>query len=194
MRKVSLGLLVAVLLLGSLALTPPAHAEDKRIIGTPDYVVFLKDDGSLEYYEVINSVGFFIGFTPPGWRNDRLGQQLIHVATRADGARAELWHKEADIYYVDMYRADGSLIGSGTFSAAGIPGGQFGFAPQTPPSSTTTVTTTTTTTATVYTVVRGDTLYRIARRFGVSISAIMAANGITNANLIYAGQRLIIPY
>ena len=45
----------------------------------------------------------------------------------------------------------------------------------------------------VYTVQRGDTLYRIARRCGVSVDAIVSANGITNRNRIYTGQRLVIP-
>jgi len=40
---------------------------------------------------------------------------------------------------------------------------------------------------------RGDTLYGIARRYGVSVRAIAAANGIRNIHLIYVGQRLIIP-
>ena len=46
---------------------------------------------------------------------------------------------------------------------------------------------------TVYVVRAGDTLARIAARYGVSISAIVNANGITNPNHIYVGQRLIIP-
>ena len=45
----------------------------------------------------------------------------------------------------------------------------------------------------VYVVQRGDTLARIAARYGVSVSALAAANGIRNANLIYTGQRLTIP-
>lgn len=44
-----------------------------------------------------------------------------------------------------------------------------------------------------HTVRRGETLYSIARRYGVTIWQIAAANGIRNVNLIYAGQRLIIP-
>ena len=51
---------------------------------------------------------------------------------------------------------------------------------------------TTTGTATTYTVVRGDTLSSIARRFGTTYQAIASANGITNPNLIYAGQVLRI--
>lgn len=46
---------------------------------------------------------------------------------------------------------------------------------------------------TTYIVQRGDTLFRIAQRFGTTVSAIASANGITNATLIYPGQRLIIP-
>ena len=46
---------------------------------------------------------------------------------------------------------------------------------------------------TAYIVQRGDTLYRIATRFGVSVQAIAAANRITNVNVIHVGQRLIIP-
>jgi LysM repeat protein len=43
-----------------------------------------------------------------------------------------------------------------------------------------------------YTVVAGDTLGSIARRFNTTIADIAARNGITNINLIYPGQRLII--
>jgi LysM repeat protein len=46
---------------------------------------------------------------------------------------------------------------------------------------------------TVYIVKRGDSLAVIARRYGVTVSAIVACNGITNPNVIYAGQRLCIP-
>ena len=46
---------------------------------------------------------------------------------------------------------------------------------------------------TAYIVQRGDTLNRIATRFGVSVQAIAAANRLANVNVIYVGQRLIIP-
>ena len=39
----------------------------------------------------------------------------------------------------------------------------------------------------------GETLTSIARMYGVSVDDIVAANGITNPNLIYVGQRLRIP-
>ena len=35
-------------------------------------------------------------------------------------------------------------------------------------------------------------LFRIAQRFGVSLAAIIAANGIPNPNRIYVGQVLVI--
>lgn len=46
---------------------------------------------------------------------------------------------------------------------------------------------------TYHVVAAGETLAAIAARYGVTISEIMVANGIQNANLIYAGQRLLIP-
>lgn len=45
----------------------------------------------------------------------------------------------------------------------------------------------------VYIVQRGDNLFRIALRNGLSTRALAEANGITNPALIYVGQRLIIP-
>lgn len=50
----------------------------------------------------------------------------------------------------------------------------------------------TSSTSTYYTVKRGDNLYRIARRFGTTIHSIVKLNNITNPNLIYPGQRLLI--
>ncbi len=46
---------------------------------------------------------------------------------------------------------------------------------------------------TTYVIQPGDTLFGIARSFGVSVQSIAAANNIVNPNLIYAGQTLIIP-
>lgn len=44
-----------------------------------------------------------------------------------------------------------------------------------------------------HTVVAGDNLSRIARRYGVNVWALAAANGLTNASLIVPGQRICIP-
>ena len=45
----------------------------------------------------------------------------------------------------------------------------------------------------IYTVQAGDTLSRIAQRFGVSTNAIAQANGLVNPDNLSIGQRLIIP-
>ena len=47
--------------------------------------------------------------------------------------------------------------------------------------------------STTYIVESGDTLSEIAQEYGTTTSAIASANGITNPNKIYAGQKLIIP-
>ncbi|MCB9006126.1 MAG: LysM peptidoglycan-binding domain-containing protein [Ardenticatenaceae bacterium] len=44
----------------------------------------------------------------------------------------------------------------------------------------------------IYVVQRGDTLYSIARRYGATVDAVKAANGLTSNN-ISPGQQLIIP-
>lgn len=46
---------------------------------------------------------------------------------------------------------------------------------------------------TIYVVQRGDTLNKIAAEFGTTARAIAVENNIRNINLIYVGQRLIIP-
>ncbi len=46
---------------------------------------------------------------------------------------------------------------------------------------------------TTYTILPGDTLYNIAWKYSVSFENLVNANNISNANVIYAGQTLIIP-
>lgn len=46
---------------------------------------------------------------------------------------------------------------------------------------------------TTYIIQRGDTLSLIAQRYNTTVRAIAELNGIVNPNLIYAGQRLLIP-
>ena len=50
-----------------------------------------------------------------------------------------------------------------------------------------------TTVGTEYVVQRGDTLARIAARFGTTVTAILRANNLANPDVIYVGQRLIVP-
>lgn len=47
--------------------------------------------------------------------------------------------------------------------------------------------------STVHTVQAGETLASIARQYGVSTTALAQANGLSNINFIWYGQRLIIP-
>jgi putative chitinase len=63
-----------------------------------------------------------------------------------------------------------------------IPGGGGGGYPPPPPHG-----------GTYYRVQCGDTLYRIACRYGTSVWAIANANGLSNPNVIYVGQVLRIP-
>lgn len=45
----------------------------------------------------------------------------------------------------------------------------------------------------VHVVQEGENLWRIARRYGVTVTSIAQVNGITNINLVYIGQQLVIP-
>ncbi len=45
----------------------------------------------------------------------------------------------------------------------------------------------------VHTVAHGETMFSIARRYGVTVDAVCAANNIADPARIYAGQRLVIP-
>ncbi len=45
----------------------------------------------------------------------------------------------------------------------------------------------------IHVVQTGDTLFSLARRYNLTITAIMQVNGLTNPNMIYIGQRLVIP-
>ncbi|GAA1122410.1 LysM peptidoglycan-binding domain-containing protein [Citricoccus alkalitolerans] len=58
------------------------------------------------------------------------------------------------------------------------------------PASSGTSPTGTSTTAKTYTVASGDTLYGISARHGVSLSALLKANGISASSTIYPGQKL----
>lgn len=46
----------------------------------------------------------------------------------------------------------------------------------------------------IYTVKAGDTLWKIATSFNVPLETLIAANNLTNPNLIEPGQVIIIPY
>ena len=71
-------------------------------------------------------------------------------------------------------------------------GGKHTAAPVAPPTTAATTTTTTIPPVT-YTVQRGDTLSKIAKQFGGTVEALVAANHIANANTVAQGQVLVIP-
>ena len=45
----------------------------------------------------------------------------------------------------------------------------------------------------IHLVVRGETLFRIATQYGVTVNEVAQANNISDPTLIYAGQQLVIP-
>lgn len=45
----------------------------------------------------------------------------------------------------------------------------------------------------VYVVKKGDTVYKIAKRYGTTMQAIILGNNLRNPDLIYPGQILFIP-
>ncbi|HVU12649.1 MAG TPA: LysM peptidoglycan-binding domain-containing protein [Phototrophicaceae bacterium] len=47
--------------------------------------------------------------------------------------------------------------------------------------------------AVIHTVQSGETIFLIAKQYGVTVNAIVQANHIANPNLLYAGQDLVIP-
>lgn len=61
------------------------------------------------------------------------------------------------------------------------------------PAPTATVTTSTTAAWRSYTVVRGDSLTAVAKRFGLTVDALAAANSLTNVDVLAVGQVLRIP-
>ncbi len=46
---------------------------------------------------------------------------------------------------------------------------------------------------TIHIVQAGENLFRIALRYGTTVQALAAANGIANTSFVYSGQRLVIP-
>lgn len=45
----------------------------------------------------------------------------------------------------------------------------------------------------VYTIKRGDTLLKIAHRYGTTVEVLVRINNIADKNRIYAGHKLLIP-
>ena len=46
----------------------------------------------------------------------------------------------------------------------------------------------------VYVIQKGDCLSVLAQRYGTTVATLCELNNIKNPNLIYAGNRLLVPY
>jgi LysM repeat protein len=89
------------------------------------------------------------------------------------------------VQHNDVYLDDASLVVVGAAPAAPratpVPGSPAPTAAPTPASGF------------IYTVQPGDSFFRIARNFGVSLQALLAANPTATPNILFVGTRLLIP-
>lgn len=110
------------------------------------------------------------------------GETLSRIAQRY-GVTTTQMAQANNIVNADLIKAGDTLIVPCAQAAPAAPAAQ--------PSTTTT----TTGGPTVYVVQGGDNIYRISLRFGITMSELIAANGMTPAtmNTISVGQELIIP-
>lgn len=98
----------------------------------------------------------------------------------------------------EMRAANPELVGEAPILQPGqvlqIPGcGTAATTDNVPPTAGSTSGDTTVTGGTTYTVQSGDTLFRIAQRFGVTVEAIVRANNLSNPDSLSVGQQLVIP-
>ena len=100
-------------------------------------------------------------------RNTRAPAMLLEMGFITNQRDNQLFDQNFDAYAEAITR--GILSALGLPAAPGVPPGFF-----------------------TYTLVPGDTLWGLSQRFGVSVEAIMAQNGLTNSN-IFVGQVLRIP-
>ncbi|NLE76687.1 MAG: LysM peptidoglycan-binding domain-containing protein, partial [Chloroflexi bacterium] len=140
-------------------------------VGLPNWEIRLKQDGGTDVRTALtNGVGFVrFGELMPGW--------YVLEEVMQDGWAPVSWTSQK-VYLRPT--ADGSCA-SVTFYNRQSRGASY---PVDPPASGCRYT---------HVVTCGQTLSSIAFRYGVSISQIMAANGLTNPNYIWVGQRLCIP-
>ncbi|MFP4322368.1 MAG: LysM peptidoglycan-binding domain-containing protein [Anaerolineales bacterium] len=180
-----------------------------RLVAENDFIVALQPDFSLDYYEIFDSQGRFLGSTPPGWRRDNGPTGLIDRIVAANGNIVELSYLGERRYLAVLIAPSGSVRVRQAFEPGFVPpetppvaANPASFAPTPMPS---TVTTTSgifdtgpapraagTFDGTFYTVAPGDNLYRISIRFNTGILTLAQRNNIANPNSIHAGQRLRI--
>ena len=116
-----------------------------------------------------------------------LGTQVILVGRNYNSMWAEIQLADGTVGWVETFTLNGTVPVRSLSLADGsvfVPN-----APSLPISGGTSGSTSSRT----YVVQPGDTLWSISQHFGVSMTAIAAANNIWNYNLIYSNQQLIIP-
>lgn len=119
---------------------------------------------------------------------------LYTVEATARGGAVTVFTRSAPVWpleHNDVYVDDASLVYVGGSAPAPTqtrnPGGSTAVAPTAVPP------TAAPQSGFIYVVQPGDNYYRIARRFGVAVQAIYAANNVTNPNVLRVGTRLLIP-
>jgi LysM repeat protein len=113
------------------------------------------------------------------------GDTLATIASRAGVSMAALAQANG-IQNVNLIYVGQVLV------IPGAPGPTAAATTTADPTTTAATTSPATTEGSVYVVQRGDTLSKIAARYGISLSALMTANGIQNPDRIYVGQRLAV--
>jgi hypothetical protein len=187
---------------------PEAELNIVRLVGDSEFVVSLFPDGKLDFYEIVDGRGVFLGTTAPGWHNPTSAPGLIARHVGPDGFSATLEYLGNGNYAATLFDASGSRSVRRIFAGQG-PSAQEIAAATTTTTTTSTATTTTTTAAgivdngpsvyatgtlvnNVYFVARGDHLYRIALRFNTNLGTLQALNAIPNVNHIEVGQAIRI--
>jgi LysM repeat protein len=117
----------------------------------------------------------------PEVRRVTLGDQVTLIARNADGSWVQLASSVSE--WINSYYT--TISGSGAILGLPIVAYTTNPAPGPVPSVPTS--------PTVHVVQPGETLFSIATRYGTNVYTLAAANGITNVNYIYAGQRIVIP-
>lgn len=116
---------------------------------------------------------------------------LYTIQATAQAGTVTVFTRSTPLYgdqHNDIYLDDASLVAVGAGSAGGNNAQPANFVPPpAPPSVPTAVP------GFTYVVVPGDNYYRIALRFGVSLSALLAANPSSTPNILFVGTVLTIP-
>jgi hypothetical protein len=157
------------------------------------------DSGSSDQGAPIN---MRVGIDPTGGTNPYSGNvvwsgtlqpydayQQFSVQARAQGSTVTVFTYSAPSYplkHNDVYWDDASLVVVDAGAPAPAPAPSPAPAPAPAPSPGTGP-------GGTYTVVAGDTMYGIARRFGVDFEVLVGVNNISNPSLIRVGQVLTIP-